>query len=96
VVLKDPGHNDFAVKRIVGGPNDWVNLRNSGVYLNGKRLAEPYLPEGTRTAVPDRQEKWILLGPNQYYVLGDNRSNSEDSRFYGVIPRKSILGVLIK
>jgi signal peptidase I len=96
VVLKDPGHNDFAVKRIVAGPNDWVNMRDNGIYLNGKRLSEPYLPEGTRTAVPDRQEKWILLGPNQYYVLGDNRANSEDSRYYGVIARKNLLGVLIK
>jgi len=96
VVLKDPGHDDFAVKRIVGGPNDWVNLRNNGVYLNGKKLSEPYLAEGTRTSLPDRQEKWILLGPDQYYVLGDNRSNSEDSRSYGVVRRKNILGVLIK
>lgn len=96
VVLKDPGHDDFAVKRIVGGPNDWVNLRNNGVYLNGKKLSEPYLPEGTRTSVPGQQERWILLGPDQYYVLGDNRSNSEDSRNYGVVRRKNILGVLIK
>jgi len=96
VVLRDPGHNDFAVKRIVGGPDDWVNLRNGNVYLNGKRLTEPYLPEGVRTTVPDAQEKWTLLGPNQYYVLGDNRANSQDSRFYGVIKRPNILGVLIK
>ena len=96
IVLKDPGHRDFAVKRIVGGPNDWVNVRDGKLYLNGKRLAEPYLPEGTRTTVPDKQEKWILLGPDQYYVLGDNRSNSEDSRYYGVVKRKNILGVLIR
>ena len=96
IVLKDPGHQDFAVKRIVAGPNDWVNMRGGNLYLNGKRLAEPYLSEGTRTTVPDKQEKWILLGPDQYYVLGDNRSNSEDSRYYGVVKRKNILGVLIK
>jgi len=96
VVLRDPGHNDFAIKRIVGGPDDWVNLRDGNVYLNGKRLVEPYLPTGVRTTVPDAKEKWILLGPNQYYVLGDNRANSQDSRYYGVIKRPNILGVLIK
>jgi signal peptidase I len=96
VVLKDPGHRDFAVKRIVAGPNDWVTLRDGNLFLNGKRLVEPYLPEGMRTTVPDRQEKWILLGPDQYYVLGDNRSNSEDSRFYGMVKRKNIVGVLVK
>lgn len=96
IVLKDPGHRDFAVKRIVAGPNDWVNLRDGHLFLNGKPMVEPYLPQGTRTTVPDKQEKWILLGPDQYYVLGDNRSHSEDSRYYGVIKRKNILGVLIK
>jgi len=96
VVLRDPGHNDFAAKRIVAGPNDWVNMRDGFVYLNGKRLVEPYLPEGMRTFAPDMKEKWILLGPDQYYVLGDNRVNSEDSRYYGVVNRKLIQGVLIR
>jgi signal peptidase I len=96
VVIKDPGHNDFAVKRIVARPYDWLNLKNGVVYINGKRLEEPYINEAVRTDAPDYQEKWIQLGRNQYYVLGDNRANSEDSRFYGVVHRKNILGLLIK
>ena len=96
VVIKDPGHNDFAVKRIVARPYDWLNLKEGMIYINGKRLDEPYLDQPIRTDAPDLREKWIQLGRNQYYVLGDNRGNSEDSRFYGVVYRKNILGLLIK
>ena len=96
VVIKDPGHADFAVKRIIAKPGDWVNIRDGNIFLNGKRLDEPYLPTGTRTDSPDMKEKWIRLGHGQYYVLGDNRKSSEDSRFYGVVHRAQILGILVK
>ena len=92
VVIRDPGHDDFAVKRIIAKPGDWLNLRNGKVYLNGRRLNEPYLSEGTYTATTDKREKWIELGKNQYFVMGDNRVCSEDSRAYGRITRSNILG----
>jgi signal peptidase I len=96
VVIRDPGHSDLAVKRIVAQPYDWINLRNGNIYINGRRLDESYLAKDTRTDAPDLKEKWIQLGADQYYVMGDNRSNSEDSRFYGRVTRKNILGHLIK
>lgn len=96
VVIRDPGHNDLAVKRIIAKPFDWLNLKGGSIYINGKRLEEPYLPKNSCTDTPDHQEKWIQLGKNQYYLLGDNRANSEDSRYYGVIQRKNILGQLVK
>jgi signal peptidase I len=96
VVIRDPGHNDLAVKRIIAKPFDWLNLKAGVIYINGKRLEEPYLPKNSCTDTPDHQEKWIQLGRNQYYLLGDNRANSEDSRYYGVVERKNILGQLVK
>lgn len=96
VVIKDPGHQDFAVKRIVAKPYDWLNLKDGIIYVNGKRLAEPYLNANTVTETADKSEKWIQLGRDQYYLLGDNRANSEDSRFYGVVHRKNIIGMVIK
>jgi signal peptidase I len=96
VVIRDPGHNDYAVKRIVGQPNDWLNLKDGNVFLNGKRIEESYLPKGTRTDTPNMKEQWIQLGRNQYYILGDNRANSEDSRFYGVVHRQNIIGMIIR
>jgi signal peptidase I len=96
VVIKDPGHQDYAVKRIVGRPYDWLNFKDGVLYINGKRLEEPYLSTNTRTDTSDMSEKWIQLGRNQYFLLGDNRANSEDSRFYGVVHRKNIIGMVIK
>lgn len=96
VVIKDPGHTDFAVKRIVAQPFDWINMKNGMIYINGRRLEEPYLANGTRTDAPDLKEKWIQLGADQYYMLGDNREHSEDSRFYGRVTRESIIGQLMK
>jgi len=92
VVIRDPGHSDFAVKRIIAKPGDWLNLKDGTVYLNGQRLEEPYLPKDARTFPSDFKEKWIQLGRDQYFVMGDNRANSEDSRFYGRILRSAILG----
>ena len=95
VVIKDPGHGDYAVKRIIARPYDWLNIRDGKIFINGKRLDEPYLSKGVRTDTPDLKERWVQLGRDQYYVLGDNRGNSEDSRFYGIVPGKNIIGMII-
>lgn len=96
VVIKDPGHADYAVKRVIARPYDWLNLKEGKIYINGKRLEEPYLSKGVRTDTPDLKERWVQLARDQYYVLGDNRANSEDSRFYGIVQRKNIVGMIIR
>jgi signal peptidase I len=95
VVIRDPGHSDLAVKRIVAQPFDWINLKNGNIYINGRRLDESYLAQGTRTEAPDLKEKWIQLGQDQYYVMGDNRANSVDSRdsvAHGPVPVTKLIG----
>ncbi len=94
VVLKDPGHQDFAVKRVVAGPSDLILLKDGLVYVNGKKLQEPYLQRNTQTDCSETAQKFFRLAKNEYFVLGDNRKNSVDSRFYGGISRNNILGVL--
>ena len=64
-----------------------------GLPKKGDRGLDHYF---TLRPAPDLKEKWIQLGADQYYVMGDNRANSEDSRFYGRVNRKDILGHLIK
>src|ERR1051325_587958 len=81
VVIRDPGHSDLAVKRIVAGPSDTVAIKEGAVLVNGKKLRESYLAPGTVTIMPDASEKEIRLGKDQYFVLGDNRAGSEDSRY---------------
>jgi signal peptidase I len=96
VVIRDPGHDDFAVKRIVACPSDAMELREGRVYLNGRKLHEPYLGKGVATFTADSKQRWIELGKDQFYVLGDNRAVSEDSRFYGMVKRGHILGLILK
>jgi signal peptidase I len=95
VVLRDPETNGCAIKRIVARPGDSVYLKGGHVYVNGKVLAEQYLTPGTKTFTSDhyRAEMWIC-GVDQYFVMGDNRNNSADSRVYGAVPRANILGMV--
>jgi signal peptidase I len=94
VVLHDPGHDDCAVKRIVGLPGESIQFNEGKVFVNHAPLPEPYLGKNTVTVSPDGLDKVIVLGKDQYFVLGDNRMVSEDSRFYGPIKRDKILGNL--
>jgi signal peptidase I len=96
VVLRDPVDNCYAVKRIVARQGDSVYVKGGHLYINGKLLEEPYLPNGTLTfAGPHCREQLWICGVNQYFVLGDNRNNSADSRIYGAVPRESILGLVM-
>ena len=79
---------------IVGLPLDTLQLKKGQVYLNGKPFSESYLARGTRTFTPDGRDQMIMIGQNRYFVLGDNRNISEDSRYYGSVRREQIVGVI--
>lgn len=97
VVLRDPSDNGFSVKRIIATPGDSIYLKDGSVYLNGRKLKETYLVPGTLTFTDSNcQDQLILCGKDQYFLLGDNRGNSIDSRTYGPVPRGNILGPIIR
>lgn len=97
VVLRDPSDNGFSVKRVIATPGDSIYLQNGYVYVNGSKLSEPYLAPGTPTFTDSKyRDQLILCGKDQYFVLGDNRLNSIDSRVYGPVPRQNILGPLVR
>ena len=83
----DPGINDL-VKRVVGLPGETVSAHGGHVYIDGKELSEPYLPAHMYTS--DFSEP--KLPPNSYWVMGDNRINSKDSRAFGPITKGKIVG----
>lgn len=88
VVFESPGsrNRDF-IKRIIGLPGEKVEIRNGVVYINDEPLPEPYLNEQGHGNYPP-----TVLGPNEYFVLGDNRNNSSDSRMWGPLPEDQIIG----
>jgi len=83
----DPGIDDL-VKRVVGLPGESVSGHGGHVYINGKELAEPYLPDKTFTT----DFSPVKIPANSYWVMGDNRGNSKDSRVFGVITKGKIVG----
>ncbi|MBA3364827.1 MAG: signal peptidase I [Actinobacteria bacterium] len=78
------------VKRIVGLPGDKISEREGVMYVNGKRLKEPYV-EAERRDIGET-ETWPRIPPDNYFMLGDNRNQSCDSRRWGPVPRENLIG----
>ncbi|TAK93604.1 MAG: signal peptidase I [Verrucomicrobia bacterium] len=96
VVLRDPTDGVYAVKRVIAGAGDSVEIAGGKVFVNGKLLEEPYLDPGTPTyTLALRNELSVKCGKDEFFVLGDNRKNSSDSRVYGPVNRQNILGAII-
>lgn len=86
VFISPIGAGEDYIKRIIGLPGERVEIRDGAVWINGYQLDEPYLNSG----IP-YTGAWNL-GPDEYFVLGDNRANSSDSHTWGPLPRRNIIG----
>jgi signal peptidase I len=94
VVIRDQEKAELMVKRVVGLPLDWVQVREGQVYINGRRLQEAYLPSSTFTSPRKWGNNAHAIARDCYFVLGDNRPTSEDSRAYGAVNRADLLGLI--
>src|SRR2546429_2471298 len=88
----DPDVRDF-IKRVIAVPGDRLRIDHGTVYINGEVLREPYLPEKWTysNSWPATGQDYVLP-PDHYFVMGDNRNHSSDSRDFGPIDASSILG----
>jgi signal peptidase I len=82
------------IKRIVGLPGETVEIRDGKVLVNGTPLEEPYVTPANNQVKSDRKE--IHLANDSYYVVGDNRDNSNDSRVWGPLEHKFIYGKFLR
>ncbi len=83
---------DF-IKRIIAVPGDRVAVHDNAFWINGQKLPEPYIPDNFEI-LPGRAtlDEEIYLAPDEYFVSGDNRPHSSDSRFWGPIAKDEIVG----
>lgn len=106
VVFSTPPNEDCAgppvadlVKRVIGLPGEIISLQDGNVYINGRLLPEPFLPPNVRNDTypgPDNNAYALKhayrIPAGDVYVMGDNRPNSCDSRYWGPIPESTIVG----
>ena len=89
VVLDEEKEGEIIIKRIIGMPGDTVSIRDNTVYVNGEEVEEDYAYGETS----DYEE--ITLGDDEYFILGDNRPISKDSRYFGPVKEDEIIGKVI-
>jgi len=97
VIIVTDNDNERAIKRIIGLPGETLILFRGFVYIDCQRLNEPYLPKFTYTfknSPDDERAITWRLGANQYFLMGDNRLESCDSRNYGPVERRQIKGIV--
>lgn len=88
VIFKNPENPSvYFIKRMIGLPGEKIEIKKGVVYINDQLLPEPYLQHFSSADYPAR-----TLGPDEYFLMGDNRSNSHDSRNIGPVNKKYIIG----
>ncbi|MEK9167524.1 MAG: signal peptidase I, partial [Patescibacteria group bacterium] len=95
IVFENPNNTDVNyIKRIVGLPGETVRIFENQVYVNGKKLNENYLSPDEKTIVSQSPETpyEVALNSEQYFVMGDNRQHSSDSREWGPLGKNFIIG----
>lgn len=91
VVVKYDNSQNF-IKRVIGVPGDYIEYRDNILYVNGEQTEEPFKIEGTTNDFTLKDLGHDIIPEDYYLVLGDNRSNSKDSREIGLVKKEAILG----
>ncbi len=80
------------IKRVIGLPGDTIRLTLTNVYVNGVKLNEPYIAPTPYGFLENQEPETVHLGTDQFFVMGDNRTDSTDSRSFGPITQREIIG----
>jgi signal peptidase I len=95
IVFKAPtGNGEEFIKRIIGLPGERISIKNGTIYINNQKLEEPYITKDIKTNggafLPEGEE--VVVPEGKYFVVGDNRLHSSDSRIWGFVPKEKITG----
>lgn len=86
IVFQAPERKVDFIKRVIGLPGETIKIENGEIYINQEKLGESYISQSTEGSLE------VTVGANEYFVLGDNRGASSDSRSFGTIKKKTIKG----
>ena len=88
VIVQPPFQTEHPfIKRVIALSGDTIEVKEGKVYLNGTPLTEPYIAEPPRYTLPAQ-----VIPEGEYFVLGDNRNNADDSHMWGTVPGENIIG----
>lgn len=96
VIVEHKSFDEKLVKRVIGLPGETIKYEKGTLYVNGEKVEESFISEEVKLQTKTRYGNdtfEIKLGEDEYYVLGDNRGNSTDSRYFGAIKKSNIKGV---
>ena len=95
LVPREAERGIMLIKRVIALPGETVELRDLDVYVNGVMLDEPYIKERCRVSNSRCRDRVWELGEDEYFVMGDNRNNSKDSRVFDPVPIQKVVGQVI-
>jgi signal peptidase I len=95
VALRVPGYADLSVKRIIALPGETVSFEAGHIFIDGRELHEAYLSRRLETVGGVLSNHTYQVAAGCYFVLGDNREVSADSRHFGAVPRENLLGRIL-
>ncbi len=94
---KNKNESRLMIKRLIGLPGDDIEIKSDIIYINGKELNQPFFKKIAKgEIIKDPKDISLLKIPeNKFYLLGDNRELSKDSRYFGVVPKTNIIGKVL-
>lgn len=98
IVFHSPVAGSDYIKRVIGVPGDTIEIRNDVLYVNGKKYKEPYLEANKKKVMPGQNltgNLKVTVPAGSLYVMGDNRQYSSDSRDFGFVPKKDVVGEVV-